>query len=89
MVESFHEKKSEDIGWINGGFFVYQSEVFDYIKDDDKRILERDPLETLAKEKQLVSFKHPGFWKPMYSLKDKMDLNEMWNTGKADWKIWK
>ena len=64
-------------------------EVFDYIKEGDKTIWERDPLETLAKEKQLASFKHPGFWRPMDSLKDKMDLNELWNTGNADWKIWK
>lgn len=89
LVESFHEKRPEDIGWINGGFFVCQPEVFDYIKDGDKTIWERDPLETLAKEKELVSFKHPGFWRPMDSLKDKMDLNELWNAGKAEWKIWK
>ena len=89
LVESFHEKRSEDIGWINGGFFVCQPDVFDYIKDGDKTIWERNPLETLAEEKQLVSFKHPGFWRPMDSLKDKMDLNELWNSGKADWEIWK
>ena len=89
LVESFHEKRPEDIGWINGGFFVCQPEVFDFIKDGDKTIWERDPLETLARDKQLLSYKHPGFWRPMDSLKDKMDLNELWNAGKADWKIWK
>lgn len=88
LVESFHEKRSEDIGWINGGFFVCQPEVFDYITEGDKSIWERNPLENLAKDKQLLSYKHSGFWRPMDSLKDKMDLNELWNTGKAEWKIW-
>jgi glucose-1-phosphate cytidylyltransferase len=88
LVESFHEKRSEDIGWINGGFFVCQPEVFEYIQNGDKTIWEREPLENLSKNKQLVSFKHPGFWRPMDSLKDKMDLNELWNAGNAEWKIW-
>jgi glucose-1-phosphate cytidylyltransferase len=87
-IESFHEKRPEDIGWINGGFFVCNPQVFDYIKQGDDTIWERDPLETLAKEGQLSSYKHRGFWRPMDSLKDKMDLNELWNKGKADWKTW-
>ena len=88
LVESFNEKRSEDTAWINGGFFVCEPEVFDYIKGIDDAIWERESLETLAKEKQLISFKHNGFWRPMDSLKDKMDLNELWNSGKAEWKIW-
>ncbi len=88
LVESFHEKRPEDTGWINGGYFVCEHEVFDFIKQGDDTIWEREPLENLAKEKQLGSYKHRGFWRPMDSLKDKMDLNELWNKGKAEWKIW-
>jgi len=87
-VESFFEKRQEDAGWINSGFFVCEPEVFKYIKDDST-IWEREPLESLAKEGQLMAYKHKGFWKPMDTLKDKIDLNDMWNNGKADWKIWK
>ncbi len=87
-VESFHEKRSEDIGWINGGFFVCEPGIFDYLDEGDKTIWERNPLEKLAIDKQLISFKHHGFWRPMDSLKDKIDLNQLWNTGMAEWKIW-
>lgn len=87
-VESFHEKRPEDTGWINGGFFVCESKIFDFIEDGDQTIWEREPLENLAKKQELVSFKHKGFWRPMDSLKDKMELNELWNTAKAEWKVW-
>jgi glucose-1-phosphate cytidylyltransferase len=86
-VESFHEKRAEDSGWINGGFFVCEPEVFSFIQDDTT-IWEKDPLENIAKQNQLASYKHRGFWKPMDSLKDKMDLNELWYTNKAEWKVW-
>ena len=86
-VESFHEKRAEDSGWINGGFFVCEPGIFNFIKDDDT-IWERDPLEAIARQNQLASYKHRGFWKPMDSLKDKMDLNELWNKNQADWKVW-
>lgn len=86
-VLSFHEKRGEDSGWINGGFFVCEPQIFDYI-DGDFTIWERDPLENLSREGQLQAYKHKGFWQPMDSLKDKMDLNELWNTNKAAWKIW-
>ena len=89
LVTHFGEKNQVNVGWINGGFFVCQPEVFDYITEGDKTIWERAPLECLANDKQLLSYKHPGFWRPMDSLKDKMDLNELWNSGKAEWKIWK
>jgi glucose-1-phosphate cytidylyltransferase len=88
LVDAFHEKRPEDIGWINGGFFVCQPEVFNYIEEGDSTIWERKPLEKLADDKELSSYKHSGFWRPMDSLKDKMDLNELWNSGSADWKIW-
>lgn len=86
-VESFHEKRSEDSGWVNGGFFVCEPGIFDFIEGDDT-IWERDPLESISRQNQLTSYKHRGFWKPMDSLKDKIDLNELWNTNRADWKVW-
>ncbi len=87
-VESFFEKPKGDGAWINGGFFVCEPAVFDYI-EGDSTIWEQAPLENLAKNHQLQAFKHRGFWKPMDTLKDKQDLNEYWEKGKAEWKIWK
>lgn len=88
LVQSFHEKRSEDIGWINGGFFVCQPEIFDYIEENDNEIWERSPLENIARDGQLVSFRHKSFWRPMDSLKDKNDLNDLWNNNQAKWKVW-
>jgi glucose-1-phosphate cytidylyltransferase len=88
-VINFAEKKDEDNSLINGGYFVCEPSVFDYIKNGDESIWEKDPLEKLANDGELNLNFHAGFWKPMDSLKDKIDLNEMWNSGKADWKIWK
>jgi len=87
-VRSFLEKPKGESGWINGGFFVCEPEIFNYIEGDDT-IWEREPLEGIAKDKQLNAFKHDGFWKPMDSLKDKMDLNKFWDSNKAEWKLWK
>lgn len=87
-VESFFEKPKGDGSWINGGFFVCEPKVFDYI-GDDSTIWEQGPLENLAKDNQLVAYKHTGFWKPMDTLKDKQDLNEYWEKDTAEWKIWK
>lgn len=86
-VESFQEKPTGDGMHINGGFFVLEPEIFDYIKDD-KTIWERAPLETLAKEGQLCSFRHDGFWLPMDTLRDKFRLEELWQTNQAPWKVW-
>jgi len=86
IVESFAEK-IQDERYINGGFFVLNRKIFNYIQDD-KTIFERKPLEQLAKEGNLVAYKHDGFWKPMDTLNDKKKLNELWLTGKAPWKIW-
>jgi glucose-1-phosphate cytidylyltransferase len=88
QVKSFFEKRQEDSGWINAGYFVCEPGIFEYISGDTT-IWEKEPLENLAKNNQLVAHKHTGFWKPMDTLKDKSDLNELWNAGKAEWKMWK
>ncbi|HOT28381.1 MAG TPA: glucose-1-phosphate cytidylyltransferase [Candidatus Ozemobacteraceae bacterium] len=86
-VESFQEKPSGDGTHINGGFFVLEPEIFRYLKDD-QTIWERFPLESLAKEGQLYSFRHDGFWYPMDTLRDKIKLEELWQSQKAPWKVW-
>ena len=87
-VTKFSEKHSGESSWINGGFFVFEPEVFDYLKDGDSTILERTPLETLAKEKKLTAFKHNGFWYPMDTLRDKNHLEKLWATKNPPWKVW-
>jgi glucose-1-phosphate cytidylyltransferase len=86
-VESFLEKPKGDGSWINGGFFVCQPAVLDYI-DGDEIVFEKQPLQQLAKGGQLFHFRHDGFWKCMDTLRDKKLLNEMWDSGHAKWKIW-
>jgi glucose-1-phosphate cytidylyltransferase len=87
-VVSFVEKPVGDGSWINGGFFVLESKIFDYI-EGDQTIWERDPLESLAAEKQLMAYKHYDFWRPMDSMRDKNVLEELWRSDQAPWKIWK
>ena len=87
-VAEFHEKHSGESSWINGGFFVFEPEVFDYLEYGDSTVLERTPLETLAKEKKLTAFKHNGFWYPMDTLRDKNHLEKLWTSGKPPWKTW-
>lgn len=86
-VVSFQEKPKGDGAWINGGFFVLEPEAFDYISSDDT-VWEKEPLEALAQEGQLVAFTHSGFWQPMDTLRDKNHLEELWKTEKAPWKSW-
>ena len=86
-VTEFHEKHRGESSWINGGFFVFEPKIFDYL-EDDSTVLEKTPLETLAKERQLISFKHNGFWYPMDTLRDKNHLEKLWASEKAPWKIW-
>ena len=86
-VTEFHEKHRGQSSWINGGFFVFEPEIFDYLHDDST-VLERTPLETLAKEQKLTAFKHNGFWYPMDTLRDKKHLETLWTSEKAPWKIW-
>jgi glucose-1-phosphate cytidylyltransferase len=86
-VVSFQEKPQGDGSWINGGFFVLEPAVFDLIAND-KVIWERAPLESLAADNELGIFKHHGFWQPMDTLRDKLELEEQWSGGNAPWKIW-
>lgn len=86
-VSRFQEKPEGDGGWINGGFFVLEPSVVELI-EGDSAVWERSPLETLAASRELSVYKHRGFWHPMDTLRDKMHLEEMWQTGKAPWKVW-
>lgn len=87
-VHSFMEKPKGDGAWINGGYFVCQPEVFDYIKDGDSTVWEQQPMEQIANDGQMNAYKHTGFWRPMDTLKDKHDLNDMWKENNAPWKTW-
>ena len=81
------EKPKGDGSWINGGYFVCEPDVFRYI-DADSTVWEKEPMEQIAKDNQMRAYKHNGFWRPMDTLKDKNDLNDMWNSNEAKWKIW-
>lgn len=87
MVRTFSEKSQGDVGWINGGYFVFEPAVFDYL-DGDETILEREPLERLASEGQLMAFRHGGFWQPMDTLREKELLQAHWESGHAPWRVW-
>ena len=87
LVSSFKEKPKGDGGMINAGFFVLSPKVIDLVQDDHV-FLEREPLERLAENRQLAAFQHTGFWQPMDTLRDKSHLEELWDTGKAPWKVW-
>ncbi len=87
-VSRFVEKPQGDGSWISAGYFVCSYKVFDYIKEGDNTIWERSPMEQLAGEGQLYSYKHPGFWRPMDTLRDRNNLEELWKSGNAKWKWW-
>lgn len=86
-VESFQEKPQGEGGWINGGFFVLEPQAFEYV-DGDTTVWEHDPLQKLVSEGQLAAYAHTGFWQPMDTMRDKMRLEELWETGQAPWKVW-
>lgn len=89
-VNQFVEKPQGDGMWINGGFFVLEPAIFNYLEGDiDEIQWEKQPLLAIANDNQLAAYKHFGFWKAMDALRDRIDLEQMWNSGKADWKIWK
>jgi glucose-1-phosphate cytidylyltransferase len=87
LVREFSEKPQSGEGWINGGFFVFEPKVLDYLADDAMS-LEREPMERLAAEGQLAAFQHEGFWQPMDTLRDRRVLEALWESGKAPWKTW-
>ena len=86
-ITSFQEKPGGDGAWINGGYFVLEPEVIDYITDDST-VWEQEPLEKLAHKEQLSAYKHDGFWQPMDTLRDKNYLESLWKSGNAPWKVW-
>ena len=86
-VHEFKEKPKGDGNWINAGFFVCEPKVFDYITEGDSTVFEQSPLMNLAKDGEIFTYKHNGFWKPMDSLKDKNDLNKLWSENRALWKV--
>ena len=88
LLKNFKEKSKKDNSWINGGFFICENKIFNYIKND-KTIFEEEPLQNLAKGKKLYVYKHKGFWHPMDNISDHKFLNNLWDTGKPPWKIWK
>jgi glucose-1-phosphate cytidylyltransferase len=88
-VDVFKEKVRDDEGWINGGFFILKPTVFDYLPENaDETMWEDLPIQNLAKDDQLMAFQHHGFWKCMDALRDKIELEELWQTNQAKWKIW-
>jgi len=88
-VDVFKEKVRDDEGWINGGFFVLKQDVFNYLPANADEIMWEDlPIQNLAKDDQLMAFQHHGFWKCMDALRDKIELEEIWNSGNAKWKTW-
>jgi glucose-1-phosphate cytidylyltransferase len=86
-ITRFEEKPSGDGSWINGGFFILEPGVLDYI-EGDATIWERAPLEALAGDGQIAAYKHTGFWHPMDTLRDKLKLEDLWQSGRAPWKVW-
>jgi glucose-1-phosphate cytidylyltransferase len=86
-VSNFWEKPKNEASWINGGFFVMEPGIFNYIKDD-ATVLEKSPLEKIARQKELKAYKHTGFWQCMDKMSDKFYLEELWGSGKAPWRVW-
>lgn len=87
-VESFSEKPQGDGTWINGGYFIVSPKVINEYIDGDNTIWERDPVERLARDGQMSAFHHQGFWQPMDTLRDKQNLENLWASGNAPWKVW-
>ena len=85
VVEQFREKPQLD-DWVSAGFFVFERGIFDYLSVNT--VLEKEPLESLAKESELVAYQHDGFWQPMDTYRESKLLNELWSTGSAPWKVW-
>jgi glucose-1-phosphate cytidylyltransferase len=86
-ITNFEEKPIGDGGWINGGFFICEPKIFDYI-ENDKSVLEKETLEKLVKENQLSAYRHTGFWQSLDTLRDKKYLEDLWNKENPPWKVW-
>ena len=89
LINKFMEKPKTETGWVNGGFFVCSSKVFDYLDDSENCIFEQQPLQKMAADGEMYAYKHNGFWHPMDTLRDNQILNQLWKDNKAPWKIWK
>lgn len=87
-ITHFQEKPVGDGAWINGGFFVLEPEIFNYIPNDDNCTWEQEPMKNLTLDGQMNAFKHKGFWRPMDTMRDKEDLTKLWMSGNAPWKVW-
>ena len=87
MIPTFKEKPQGDGAWVNGGFFVLEPEVLNYI-ENDTTVWEREPMENLAREGKLAAYRHYGYWQNMDTLRDKNILEELWQSGNPPWKIW-
>ena len=87
-IEKFAEKPRNEAGWINGGFFVCEKDIFDYINEDEDCTFEQNPIQNLAKDGKLYAYKHDGFWQPMDTLRDNQKLNKLWKDKQAPWKVW-
>ena len=87
MITGFREKVDGDGGYVSGGFFVFEPGIFDYLEDDGT-FLEKEPLEKLAKDGEFAAYIHSGFWQSMDTLRDKMKLEELWQSGNPPWKVW-
>ncbi len=89
LITSFNEKPNVSEGWINGGFMVFDAKrIWDYLWPDDNLSLEKEPLSSLAKDRNLAGYKHDGFWQCMDTMREYEQLNELWQSGKAPWKVW-
>ncbi|MBN1182305.1 MAG: glucose-1-phosphate cytidylyltransferase [Bacteroidales bacterium] len=88
IVKGFIEKPKESASWINGGYFVMDSGIFNYLDDRNDLVLEREPLEKLSKDGELMAFKHNGFWQPMDTLREKTELNGLWESAHCPWRVW-
>jgi glucose-1-phosphate cytidylyltransferase len=88
LVSNFREKPKGDRGWISGGFFVLEPEIFRYIEGGDLAVWEKHPLEGLARDRQLAAYRHQGFWHAVDNLRDKMELEAIWDSGSPPWKVW-
>ena len=86
-VVSFTEKPPGDGNWINGGYFVLEPSVFEYL-NDDSTVWEKEPVENLARDDQLSAYRHSGFWQPLDTLREKNKLEKLWSSGQAPWKVW-